>query len=157
MEGPPHRGDEAGDVHTCAAHKLGATGFRYTRACRTIVHTLVVADAPMTIAAMIDGCPDLPSSSAYRNVRNLQGAGVVVEVPHVGAARYELSQGVGAARRHHALCRSCGDVAVAPSTDRVDAAVALAVDSLREAGVLAECHQVAFVGTCVRCGPRSGQ
>lgn len=111
----------------------------------------------MTIAAMIDGCPDLPSSSAYRNVSNLQGAGVVVEVPHVGAARYELSESVGAVRRHHALCRSCGDVVVAPWTDRVDAAVAPAVDSLREAGVLVGWHQVAFVGTCGRCNALSGQ
>ncbi|MFT3854500.1 MAG: transcriptional repressor [Ilumatobacteraceae bacterium] len=140
-----------GEIHRRVKIALGEIGFRHTATCRVIVEVLAAATAPMMIAAMIEACPNLPPSSAYRTVRNLHGAGALVEVPHVGAARYELSTQVGAVRRHHALCRSCGDVMVAPSTAGVDAAFALVASALRDAEMLAEWQQVTLVGTCCHC------
>jgi Fe2+ or Zn2+ uptake regulation protein len=150
MGAPPQR-HSATEVHRRAASQLAATGLRYTRACRTIVDALAAAEAPLTISTLIGANPTLPSSSAYRNVRNLQGAGIVVEVPHVGTARYELSEQAGAGRHHHALCRSCGDVAIAPASASVDDAIAVAVDSLRRSRLLFDWQQVAFVGICATC------
>lgn len=152
MHGPPHRGEASDDRRRSTASDLRRRGLRYTTGYQTIIDALAATARPMTIGDLINACATLPSSSTYRIVTRLQGAGVVVEVPHIGAARYALRAVVDADAQHGlAVCRVCGDVEFAAWSAHLDDAPIGADAWFRRMGFTPEWHHLAFVGRCARC------
>ena len=97
--------DAAGDLHDVVEDR------------RAIIELLVDAGHPVSIGDIANRLPDLPRSSAYRHLVDLQVAGVVRRVAaNDEFARYELSEEFSE-HHHHLLCTDCGKVIdVTPSS-----------------------------------------
>ena len=68
----------ADKVHTEAAARLRHLDQRYTPGRRAIITLLVDAGRPVSIGDIAEALPDLPHSSAYRHLSDLQDAGLVL-------------------------------------------------------------------------------
>ena len=87
----------APELHDTAERRLRRIDQRYTAGRRAIIELLVSAGHPVSISDIAEGLPDLPRSSAYRHLVDLQAVGrdpadqasglQVHEVPVGGAAR----------------------------------------------------------------------
>src|SRR5579864_4953205 len=105
------------DVHALAESRLRRGEQRYTDGRRAIVDALAAAGHPVSIADIAKRLPDLPRSSAYRHLVDLEVAGVVRRVAaNDEFARFELAEDLTEHHRHF-LCTDCGKVIdVTPST-----------------------------------------
>ncbi len=65
-------------VHADIEARLRQDGQMYTRARRTIIHTLLAAGRALTIPELLDLAPGLTQSSTYRNLTILEAVGIVV-------------------------------------------------------------------------------
>ena len=142
----------ARDVHEAIAARLRESGQRYTGARRALASALAGSAGPLSAAELLAAIGDLPQSSVYRNLADLEQAGVVVRVAAGGdLARYELAEAL-AGHHHHLLCVECGsvaDVALSAAFERaMDRAVAEAASSV---GFSATAHRVDLLGLCERC------
>jgi Fe2+ or Zn2+ uptake regulation protein len=140
------------DVHETAASRLRQGEQRYTTSRRAIVATIAAADRPLSLPELLSIRPDLPQSSAYRNLALLEQAGVVRRVMGGGEfARYELAEDL-TEHHHHFICSACGAVQdftlPADVETTVERALARAAKRSRFAGVH---HQLDLVGVCERC------
>ena len=140
------------DLHRQVEGRLRRAEQRYTAGRRAIVDLLVEAGGPVSIGDIADRLPDLPRSSAYRHLLDLQTAGVVRRVAaHDEFARFELAEDL-TEHHHHLLCLGCGkvvDVTPAPVFER---AVAEALDSLSRAeGFRPQGHRLDVLGLCAVC------
>ena len=98
------------DLHATVAEKLERSEQRYTSRRRAFVELLAEAGRPVSIADIARLGPDLPRSSAYRNLVDLEAAGVVRRVAaNDEFARYELAEDL-TEHHHHLVCVSCGAV-----------------------------------------------
>ncbi len=70
----------ADEVHVEVEARLRHLDQRYTRGRRAIIDLLVSAGRPVSISDVAEGLPDLPLSSAYRHLADLQVAGLVRRV-----------------------------------------------------------------------------
>jgi Fe2+ or Zn2+ uptake regulation protein len=68
------------DLHDVVEDRLRRADQRYTSGRRAIIGLLVDAGYPVSIGDIADRLPDLPRSSAYRHLVDLQVAGVVRRV-----------------------------------------------------------------------------
>ena len=99
-----------GDLHDVVEDRLRRADQRYTSGRRAIIGLLVDAGHPVSIGDIADRLPDLPRSSAYRHLLDLQVAGVVRRVAaNDEFARYELAEEL-TEHHHHLLCTHCGKV-----------------------------------------------
>lgn len=140
-------------LHATVATRMAAIDQRYTRGRRLLVEVLADAPRPLTAAELVAAGPELPQSTAYRNLAVLGQAGVVHRV--VGSddfVRYELAEAVTGRHHHHLVCRLCGaveDFAVPPALERrVDS---LMDDLGADHGFRAEAHRLDVLGTCAAC------
>jgi Fe2+ or Zn2+ uptake regulation protein len=125
---PPDAAAGADDVHDTIDARLRAVGQRYTASRRALVSVLVDAAQPLAIPDIVTARRDLPQSSVYRNLAELEKAGVVRRIVTTGEfACYELTEDL-TEHHHHLICSVCGSVSdctVAPKLER-DLAAALA-------------------------------
>ncbi|MGA8296214.1 MAG: Fur family transcriptional regulator [Acidimicrobiales bacterium] len=143
-------------THRDVAYRLARSEQRYTRQRRMMVDALSSIDRPATITELLDAAPDLPVSTAYRNLAVLADAGVVRRVNGSDDfGRFELAEEVSGHHHHHAVCSRCGLVIDATSSPRLEAALADTARAIaQENGFDVADHRLELVGLCSRCSAR---
>lgn len=121
-----------------------------------MVDALSVIGRPATIGELLDAVPDLPLSTAYRNLAVLGDAGVVRRINGSDEfGRFELAEEVSGHHHHHAVCTNCGLVIDATSSSRLEAALAETARAIAEEnGFDVADHRLELVGRCRSCGRR---
>src|SRR5271154_5260933 len=120
----------ADDLHTLVEGRLRRIDQRYTVGRRSIVDLLVRAGRPVSIGDIADRLPDLPRSSAYRHLVDLQSAGVVRRVAaNDEFARFEFAEDL-TEHHHHLLCVHCGKVIDITPSQTFERTIARHLDAL---------------------------
>jgi Fe2+ or Zn2+ uptake regulation protein len=139
------------DVHDVVAARLEAAGQRYTSSRRTLVGALVRVGRPLSIAEILAVAPELPQSSAYRNLVVLEKAGAVGRILTADSARFELADGIRE-HHHHLVCLSCGAVIDVTLGTGSEQALDAATENVAEAtGFQPTGHRFDILGVCARC------
>jgi Fur family transcriptional regulator, ferric uptake regulator len=141
-----------GDLHDVVEDRLRRADQRYTTGRRAIIGLLVDAGHPISIGDIADRLPDLPRSSAYRHLLDLQVAGVVHRVAaNDEFARYELSEEF-TEHHHHLLCTHCGKVIDVTPSSAFERSVKATVERLADAeGFQPQSHRLDILGLCQDC------
>jgi Fur family ferric uptake transcriptional regulator len=144
--------DFEGPLHEVAEARLRLIEQRYTAGRRAIVELLRAAGHPVSIGDIADRLPDLPRSSAYRHLTDLQAAGLVRRVAASDEfARFELAEDL-TEHHHHLLCTSCGRVIDVTPTPAFERAVAKMVQELAAQQDFAPTsHALDVIGHCADC------
>ncbi|MFN0090468.1 MAG: Fur family transcriptional regulator [Acidimicrobiales bacterium] len=140
------------DLHETAARRVGQLSQRYTTNRRALVELLAGREAPVSIPEILELAPELAQSSAYRNLRLLEDAGVVARIVASGEfARYELAEDL-TAHHHHLICRSCNAVIDFTAPAEIERQLAkLVAQVYGETGFRGERHRLDVVGACAAC------
>ena len=139
-------------VHDSVGLRLTRADQRYTPHRRALIEVLSAAGRPLSIPEILAAAPDLPQSSAYRNVTALIDVGVVRRVAGTDDhGRFELAEELSG-HHHHLVCAACGrveDVQPSPRLERAlgDAARAIADDQ----GYKITEHRLDLLGLCPAC------
>jgi len=141
------------DPHDLAAAKLRAADQRYTTSRRSLIEVLAAADAPLTIAEIVERDRELALSTAYRNLVVFEEAGVVHRIVTSDEhARYELDEALTDRHHHHLVCSRCGivrDFTVPdPLEHELDRVLRRAA---RSNGFEAQHHRLDLIGRCEQC------
>ncbi len=125
---------------------------RYTAGRKAVVELLASSGRPMRISDIANAIPDIPRSSAYRHLADLQSAGVVRRLAARDEfARFELAEDL-THHHHHLLCSSCGRVIdVTPSPDFERTVASMVDDLTRQQGFRASSHALDVIGHCAAC------
>lgn len=141
------------DLHDAVALRLARLEQRYTKMRQALVETLAGAGRPLTIPEILAATPELPQSSAYRNITALIEAGVARRVTGTDDhGRFELAEELSGQHHHHLVCEQCGkvdDVAPSPRLERALAEAARA--AAEEQGYAVTDHRFDLVGVCPAC------
>ena len=90
--------------------RLGRHDHRYTAGRRRLVEALAAAGQPVTLHHIAALAPELPLSSAYRNLEVLERVGVVDRISIGGdRASFELAEPL-LSHHHHLVCIICGTI-----------------------------------------------
>jgi Fe2+ or Zn2+ uptake regulation protein len=140
------------DVHLTATARLRSAGHRYTGRRRRLIEILANAGHPMSIPDILADASDLKQSSVYRNLADLEQAGVVRRVTtDEEFGRYELAEDL-IGHHHHLVCSNCGtirDVDVPPDVERT---LDRALDRIaKRAGFARVSHRLDLLGLCADC------
>lgn len=139
-------------VHEAVSLRLAGVDQRYTRMRRVLVETLAAAGRPLTVPELLACAPELPQSSAYRNMTALIDIGVVRRVAGSDDhGRFELAEELSG-HHHHFVCATCGkveDVHPSPKLERALGEAAQAV--AEEQGYEVTEHQLDLLGLCPEC------
>ena len=140
------------DLHATVAEKLERSEQRYTSRRRALVDLLVDAGRPVSIADIGRLGPNLPRSSAYRNLVDLEAAGVVRRVAaNDEFARYELAEDL-TEHHHHLVCLGCGTVQDLSPPASLERSVARAIEQLADRdGFTVQSHRLDLLGLCSAC------
>ncbi len=140
------------DIHELVAVRLRAHGQRYTRSRRAIVEVLARAGAPLSIPQVLERDRSLAQSSTYRNLTELEEAGVVHRVLAADEfSRYELAEDL-AGHHHHLICTHCGEVRDFTVSPALEAELEQALDRIAGAhGFAVDHHRLDLMGTCDAC------
>jgi Fur family ferric uptake transcriptional regulator len=149
MTSTDQRSDE---LHDLVEDRLRRVDQRYTDGRRALVDVLAAAGGPVSIGDIADRLPDLPRSSAYRHLVDLQTAGVIRRVAaNDEYARFELAEDL-TEHHHHLLCTNCGNVSDITPTASFERTIARQLDFLAEAqGFEPHSHRVDVLGLCALC------
>jgi Fe2+ or Zn2+ uptake regulation protein len=141
-----------GDLHSVAERRLRRIDQRYTSGRRAIIDLLVSIGHPVSIGDIAGSLPDLPRSSAYRHLTDLEAAGLVRRVTaNDEFTRFELAEDL-TEHHHHLLCVSCGKVIDVTLPAGFEQDVARAIGQLAEAeGFQAHSHRLDVLGICAAC------
>jgi Fe2+ or Zn2+ uptake regulation protein len=143
----------ADELHVRVSARLRRVGQRYTSGRRKLIDALIRTGQPMTMAGLVAANPDLPQSTAYRNLGLLEQAGVVRRV--IGGdefSRFELAEELTGHHHHHLVCLSCGAVEDFEAPRTVERGLADAIGKLTvSTGFRAETHRLDLLGTCAAC------
>ena len=139
------------DVHATAAERLRGRGRRYTDRRRELVD-LLASGSPMSIPQILAGRGDLKQSSVYRNLADLEGAGVVRRVAtDEEHGRYELAEDL-TGHHHHLMCSRCGTIRDVEVPGSLETTLERALDRLgRGAGFARVSHRLDLIGLCGEC------
>jgi Fur family transcriptional regulator, ferric uptake regulator len=140
------------DLHGVAERRLRRIDQRYTSGRRAIVELLLGAGHPVSISDIAERLPELPRSSAYRHLTDLQAAGLIRRVAASDEfTRFELAEDL-TEHHHHLLCVSCGKVTDVTPPDGFEHQVAGAItDIASAAGFQAHSHRLDVLGLCSAC------
>lgn len=140
------------ELHTTAAQRLRTAGLRYTGSRRAVVGVLARSDRPLTIPEILLEDGSLAQSSAYRNLNELIGAGVVHRIVAGDEySHFELAEDL-TSHHHHLVCTQCGRVADVTLSDELEASLDVAlVGVAAEQGFHAEHHRLDVLGLCATC------
>jgi Fur family transcriptional regulator, ferric uptake regulator len=141
-----------GDLHGVVEDRLRGVDQRYTAGRRAIIGLLVSAGHPVSIGDIAERLPDLPRSSAYRHLTDLESAGIVRRVTASDEfTRFELAEDL-TEHHHHLLCVSCGKVIDVTLPAGFEQAVATTIGQLAEAeGFEPHSHRLDVLGVCADC------
>jgi Fur family transcriptional regulator, ferric uptake regulator len=144
----------APSLHEVIALRLAGLEQRYTPLRRVLVETLAASARPLTIPEILVAAPELPQSSAYRNLTILIEAGVARRVSGTDDhGRFELAEELSG-HHHHLVCAGCGKVEDIPPSQRLERALG---DTARELaaqqGYRVTEHRVELLGLCPECVP----
>lgn len=142
----------AGDLHSVVEHRLRQIDQRYTAGRRAIIGLLVSTGHPVSIGDIAGSLPDLPRSSAYRHLVDLQAAGIVRRVTaNDEFTRFELAEDL-TEHHHHLLCVDCGKVIDVTLPAGFEQDVAKTIGQLAAAeGFQAHSHRLDVLGLCAAC------
>ena len=140
-------------LHESVETRLAGLDQRYTPQRRVLVETLSGSARPLTIPEILSAAsPELPQSSAYRNITALVDAGVVRRI--VGGTddhgRFELAEEFSG-HHHHLVCSSCGRVDDVPPSQRLERALGDTAKTVGDRGYVITDHRVELVGICPDC------
>ncbi len=141
------------DPHVVAAARLREADQRYTRSREALIEVLAHADAPMTIAEIVERDGQLAVSTAYRNLVVFEEAGVVHRIVTTDEhARYELDEALTEHHHHHLVCSRCGVVRDFTVPDPLEQELDRALRRVaRSNGFDAQHHRLDLVGRCESC------
>jgi len=144
--------EELHALHAAVEDRLRGIELRYTGGRRAIVEVLVEAGHPVSIGDIAERLPDLPRSSAYRHLVDLQAAGIVRRVAaNDEFARFELTEDL-TEHHHHLLCTSCGKVSDITAPVAFERTISEQLDRLADAqGFQPQSHRVDVLGLCAAC------
>jgi Fe2+ or Zn2+ uptake regulation protein len=141
-----------GSLHELVEIQLRRLDLRYTNGRRAMVELLADAKGPVSISEIARQLPDIPRSSAYRHLVDLQNAGVVRRIAAKDEfARFELAEEL-TGHHHHLLCTICGrviDVTPSPSFERSVTQVVRELSS--QEGFCPTSHSLDVIGHCAEC------
>lgn len=139
-------------LHDAVGLRLAGADQRYTPIRRSLVDALLAAGRPLTVPELVDWSPEVPQSSAYRNMTALIEAGVARRVAGTGDhGRFELTESFSE-HHHHLVCARCGkveDVHASPLLERALADAARAAASEQEFEISE--HRFDLIGRCRDC------
>ncbi len=140
------------DLHELVEVCLRRVDQRYTPGRRAIVELLASHGHPVSISDIAAELPDIPRSSAYRHLVDLQSAGVVRRIAASDEfARFELAEDL-TEHHHHLLCTSCGRVIDVTPSVTFERTVARAVQELAaQEGFYPTSHALDIIGRCSSC------
>jgi Fe2+ or Zn2+ uptake regulation protein len=140
------------DLHGVAERRLRRIDQRYTSGRRAIVELLLSAGHPVSIGDIAERLPDLPRSSAYRHLTDLQAAGLIRRVAASDEfTRFELAEDL-TEHHHHLLCINCGKVTDVTPPEGFEHQVAGAISDIAAvAGFQAHSHRLDVLGLCAAC------
>ena len=139
-------------IHAEIGRRLRSGRLVYTKGRRRLIDALLDIGHPATVPQLLKHRAKLTQSSIYRNLTDLEAAGIVRRVAGSDDhARYELDEHfIG--HHHHLICIKCGtvsDFVVSPRAERViDDTLETAAKSVkfRLTG-----HRLDALGLCGRC------
>jgi len=142
----------APELHDTAERRLRRIDQRYTAGRRAIIELLVSAGHPVSIGDIAECLPDLPRSSAYRHLTDLQAAGLVRRITaNDEFTRFELAEDL-TEHHHHLLCVNCGKVSDVTMPPTFEHQVAEAIGQLAAAeGFQPQSHRLDVLGVCASC------
>ena len=142
----------APELHDTAERRLRRIDQRYTAGRRAIIELLVSAGHPVSIGDIAENLPDLPRSSAYRHLVDLQAAGLVRRITaNDEFTRFELAEDL-TEHHHHLLCVNCGKVTDVTLPPTFEHQVAQAIGQLADAeGFQPHSHRLDVLGECASC------
>ena len=140
------------ELHQEVASRLATAGQRYTHTRRRLVDILAKAGMPLSLPDIVRGRRNLPQSSAYRNLAELETAGLIRRVASEdGFGRYELAEEL-TGHHHHLMCSRCGRVQdlhiPAPFERQLDRTLDVLARELAFATVR---HRLDLIGLCREC------
>jgi Fur family ferric uptake transcriptional regulator len=140
------------ELHQEVASRLATAGQRYTRTRRRLVDILAKAGMPLSLPDIVRGRRNLPQSSAYRNLAELETAGLIRRVASEdGFGRYELAEEL-TGHHHHLMCSRCGlvqDLHIpAPFERQLDRTFDVLA---RESAFATVRHRLDLIGLCREC------
>ena len=140
------------DMHELVEVRLRRADLRYTPGRRTIVELLISEGHPVSLPDIEARVPDVPRSSAYRHLGDLQRAGVVRRIATSDEfARFELAEDL-TEHHHHLLCTACGRVLDVTPTPEFERSVAKMVRELADSqGFAPTSHALDVIGHCENC------
>jgi Fe2+ or Zn2+ uptake regulation protein len=141
-----------GDLHDLVEVLLRRADQRYTPGRRAMVELLASLGRPASISDIAARLPEVPRSSAYRHLVDLQGAGVVRRIAAKDEfARFELAEDL-TEHHHHLLCTHCGKVIDVTPTQAFERTVSKMVQELAaQQAFHAASHAVDVIGRCSEC------
>jgi Fe2+ or Zn2+ uptake regulation protein len=142
----------AGDLHGVVEDRLRGVDQRYTAGRRAIIGLLATAGRPVSIGDIAAHLPDLPRSSAYRHLTDLEAAGIVRRVTASDEfTRFELTEDL-TGHHHHLLCVNCGKVIDVTLPAGFERDVAKTIGQLADAeGFQPHSHRLDVLGVCSAC------
>jgi Fe2+ or Zn2+ uptake regulation protein len=148
MPGP----SENGDLHLLVEQRLRRIDQRYTAGRRAIIGLLTSAGHPVSIGEIASGLPDLPRSSAYRHLVDLQAAGIVRRVMASDEfTRFELAEDL-TEHHHHLLCLNCGKVTDVTFPPGLERSITDAIGRIADAeDFQPDGHLLDVLGICPAC------
>lgn len=140
------------ELHDLVEVRLRRIDQRYTAGRRAMVALLTSLGHPASISDIADALPQVPRSSAYRHLVDLQNAGVVRRIAASDEfARFELAEDL-TGHHHHLLCTTCGRVIDVTPTHAFERTVAKMVDELAaQQDFHPISHALDVVGQCSDC------
>jgi Fur family transcriptional regulator, ferric uptake regulator len=147
-----HTRPAEGDLHDLVELLLRRADQRYTPGRRAMVELLATLGHPVSISDIAARLPEVPRSSAYRHLVDLQGAGAVRRIAAKDEfARFELAEDL-TEHHHHLLCTICGkviDVTPTPAFERIVDRMVQELASQQD--FHATSHAVDVIGRCADC------
>lgn len=144
----------APSLHDAITIRLSGLDQRYTRLRRVLVETLAASARPLTVPEILEAAPELPQSSAYRNVTALIEAGVVRRIAGPGPddhGLFELAEEFSG-HHHHLVCAACGKVEDVVMPARLERELGESVRSIGDVhGFHITEHRVELLGWCPDC------
>jgi len=140
------------ELHAEVADRLRRVEQRYPRGRRALVGALASAGHPVSIDDIARLLPDLPRSSAYRHLLDLQTAGIVRRVAaNDEFARFELAEDL-TEHHHHFLCTHCGQVSDITPSAALERIITQQLDGLAASqGFQPQSHRLDVLGLCASC------
>ena len=125
---------------------------RYTSGRKKVVELLIQAGDPVSITDINSMCPELPRSSVYRHLVELEDSGIVQRITtNDEFFRYELTEEI-TGHHHHLICIKCGKVVDVRLDGSIEAELNKSINLLAKAGeFVPHGHRLDILGMCPLC------